>query len=567
MKYSEILKKNSELDASIDSNVKPYKIAILSNIMVHQSKEICEYSLRRKGVSVEVRLGDYDNILQESFNVKGLNAVIVFWELSNLIDGLQFKIDNLSSDEFDGVVEKIKREINLTLSNLKNVPIVLINKFSTLVFDQFNVFSTRYRVLSNTLNDFLENNLTENIVLVELDAIISKISIGAAIDMRYYYSSKTLYSIKFYKEYFESIMPVFLSLNGKTKKAIIFDCDNTLWKGVLGEDGVDAIKIYEEVQSLALALSNKGVILALCSKNNPSDVDDVLKNHSGMVLKDEHILIKKVNWQDKVTNIKKIAEELNLGLDSFVFIDDSEFEVGFVKEKLPMVEVFQVPRKEYEYSMMFRELSKLFYNPITTKEDHTKLELYKTQIQRKKLEDQTDSLEEYLESLGLCIKVYIDDVEEISRIAQLTQKTNQFNLTTRRYANLDIENFIKDSNKIVITIRVLDKFGDNGIVGLAIIDYNKRIANIDSLLMSCRVIGRNLEYKFMDAIVEILNKKKIKKIQSSYIKTLKNTQVSSLYENFGFEVDFKNDEKHLYQIELNKYNSKNINYIEVEHEK
>jgi len=567
MKYSEILSKNSELLEKLIDNSTPYKVGVLSNIMVHQSKDICEYSLRKEGIAAEVCLGDYDNILQGSYDLKEMNAVVIFWELCNLIDGLQFKIDNLNVEQFNDLVEKTKNEISITLSNLKDIPIVLVNKFSVLVFEQFNLQTTKFKELSNILNHYIESTCASNVICIDIDAIISKVSIDSAIDLRHYHSSKTLYSIKFYKEYFESIKPNFLSLNGKAKKAIIFDCDNTLWKGILGEDGSEGIKIFEEVQTLALALSKKGVVLGLCSKNNPDDVDDVLNNHKDMVLRNDDIVIKKVNWDDKVTNLKNIAKELNIGLDSLVFIDDSEFEVGFVRENLPMVEVFQVPKKEYNYSMMFRELTSLFYNPIHTKEDYNKLELYKTQIQRERLKGQTSSLEGYLESLGLCIKIYIDDVEEIPRTAQLTQKTNQFNLTTKRYSNNDIENFIRDSNKSVITMRVSDKFGDNGIVGLAIVDYNQKIANIDSLLMSCRVIGRNVEYKFMDAIVGVLSGKEIEIIQSSYIKTLKNKQVSNLYDKFGFDMDFKTDEKHLYQVELSKYNSKNINYIEVEYEK
>ncbi|MGJ8645387.1 MAG: HAD-IIIC family phosphatase [Marinomonas colpomeniae] len=562
MKYSEILKANDGFDR--EESLPHYKISILSNIMVHQTKEICEYSLRQEGIYAEVYLGDYDNILQESFKVKDSNAVVLFWEIFNLIDGLQFKIDILSSNDFKSLVERVKNEIDVTLGNLKNVPVILMNKFSSMVFDRFNVHSSRLRELANILNLYVEEKLLSNLKLIDIESIFSNLSVNNCVDLRYYYSSKTLYNIGFYKEYFDSIKSIFLSINGKSKKAIIFDCDNTLWKGVLGEDGYDGIKVYEEVQSLALALSRKGIILGLCSKNNPKDVDDVLENHKDMILRDKDIVIKKVNWDDKVKNIRSIAEDLNIGLDSLVFFDDSEFEVNFVKENLPMVSVFQVPKKEYQYSMMFREVLSLFYNSSYTKEDYQKQKLYKNEVQRKELKNQSGTLEVYLKSLELKIKVQVDNEEEVTRIAQLTQKTNQFNLTTKRFTEIDINNLMRSSNNFIISIQVLDKFGDNGIVGLAIINCELKIAKIDVFLMSCRVIGRNIEYKFMDVIVGFLRGKNIDKIKSNYIETLKNSQVSDLYNRFGFDIV---DGTNSYELDLDKYNSKNIKYIEVEYAK
>ena len=186
------------------------------------------------------------------------------------------------------------------LTNLKKTSLVIINKFSSLVFDQFNLSNSKFKELTEILNRYLHDNVDKNIKIINADNVISRLSIKSAIDLRYYYSSKTLYSVDFYREYFKNIQHVFLAVNGKTKKALIFDCDNTLWKGVLGEDGFDGIMIFQEIQYLALQLSKKGVLIGLCSKNNPMDVDNVLENHPDMVLKNEDIAIKKVNWNNKV---------------------------------------------------------------------------------------------------------------------------------------------------------------------------------------------------------------------------------------------------------------------------
>ncbi|MDX4048456.1 HAD-IIIC family phosphatase [Aliarcobacter skirrowii] len=562
MKYSEIIKENKKLE----QNKKPkYQIAILSNIMVHQSKDICEYSLRQNSINAEVALGDYDNIVQDSLKYQNAHSVLIFWELWNLIDGLQYKIESLSDDEFSAVIDKTKHEMDIVFHNLSNVSLVVVNKFSSLVFNHFSLKQNRIDILMNELNQYLATK--KNIILIDIDKVIASISIEKSIDLRYYNSSKTLYSIEFYKKYFDYIKPIFLSANGKVKKALIFDCDNTLWKGILGEDGFEKIKMYKEIQYLAIQLSKKGVIIGLCSKNNPQDVDEVLEKHPKMILRDENIVIKKVNWEDKATNLKSIAKELNIGLDSIVFIDDSDFEVNLIKEELPMIEVFQVPNKEYEYAMMIRDILNLFYNPKETKEDLEKVKMYKTQIKRAKEEENITDIEEYLKGLGLNITYFIDDISQADRISQMTQKTNQFNLTTKRYTKIDIETFINNKNMSVISISVNDKFGDSGIVGLAILEFKNDLAIIDTFLMSCRVLGRNIEYRFMDIIFDILKDKSISKVNSVYIKTLKNDQVSDLYDRYGFEVLEKDENLTKYRMLVKNYKDKNLNYIGVKNGK
>ena len=561
MKYSEIIKKNKLLEQNPNKN--SYEIVVFSNIMVHQLKDIEEYSLRSSGINANITLGDYDNILQDSLQYKNSNAIIIFWELYNLIDGLQYRIELLSNEDYQDLISKTKTEIKMVFDNLKNIPLVIINKFSTIIFEQNNLNTTRLEELALILNSYVSSIQPTNMTIIDIDKIIANVSINNSIDLRHYYSSKTLYSIAFYKEYTKYIKPIFQAVNGKTKKALIFDCDNTLWKGILGEDGFDKIKIFTEIQYLAVALAKQGVIIGLCSKNNPEDVDDVLENHKDMILKDNDIVIKKVNWTDKATNLQAIAKELNIGLDSFVFVDDSNFEVNLIKEKLPMVEVVQVPHKEHEYSLLLREVRNLFYNPTQTYEDLKKVAMYKAQVQRVQEEENIGNIEDYLKSLELNITVYKDDIAHLQRVSQMTQKTNQFNLTTKRYTENDIKSFIESSDKMVVAIGVNDKFGDNGIVGLVIIDLLDKYAVIDTLLMSCRVLGRNIEYKLMDIIIDNIKRKNINIIKAEYIPTYKNKQVEELFEKYGFGLLEKSDESKQYQLDVNDYTYTETNYIKV----
>ena len=544
LKYSEILNLNKDLEKKNQNEA--YKILLLANIEAHQSKEIIECSLRLEGINANVDVGDYDNIVQESEKRTGAHAVIIFWELFNLIDGLQFKIELSNKTEIDKIEDKIKNEIDFTIKNLKECPLLIINKFSSLLFSSFNIENNHLEELATRLNEYLDKIEQKNLNVFGIDNVISFLGVKKSYDLRYLYSSKAPYTIEFFKNYCQLIKPLFMAINGKSKKTLIFDCDNTLWKGVLGEEGFNNIEmssetkdgaIFKEVQSIGLSLVNKGILIGLCSKNNANDVDEVLSNHKDMVLRDNHITIKKVNWSDKVSNLIEISKELNIGLDSIVFIDDSDFEINFIKEQLPQVTVLRVPDKLHNYPAMLRENLNLFYRPSNTAEDKGKTKMYKEQKQREDQKSKFSSLSDFLVSLKLKIKIFKNEKSLISRMSQMTQKTNQFNLTTKRYSETEIENFIKSKNSDVYAFSVDDKFGSSGVTGLCVLSNKKdQKIQIDSFLMSCRIIGRNIEYVFIDYIIEQLKVDGFTSLTSKFISTIKNKQVLNFFENCNFDL-------------------------------
>ncbi len=572
LKYSELLRLNKELGATLKST--PYNISVLSNIIVQQIKEILEYQLRAEGINANIISGDYDNIVQDSLKFKESNAVIIFWELCNIIDGLQYKIDLLDDEQLKAILEKTKSEVDLVLKNLSRASLILLNKFSGLPFSNSTRRRNNLEELADQLNQYLEDNIPPNVRLVELRKVIASIGVDNSLDFRYFYSSKALYTINFFKSYAEYVKPYFMSANGKAKKALIFDCDNTLWKGILGEDGYDNIEmspntkdgaIFAEIQSMALALNQQGILICLCSKNNPEDIDKVIKSHPDMQLRDKHITINKSNWSDKVSNLKNIAQELNIGLDSFVVIDDSQFEVNLIKELLPEVTVLQVPDKLYEYPKLLRDNLGLFYNLSFTAEDRKKIEMYNQQARRAKSRSGFTDIEDYLASLELSMTVFQDEESIIPRLAQMSQKTNQFNLTTKRYTEGDIKNIIKDDASKVIAFSISDKFGDSGITGLCIIIFSNKnqTAEIDTFLMSCRIIGRNIEFAFIDYLIDMMKREKVKVVKAKYIKTQKNEQVKTFYDKNLFRLTDSNESVRNYTLDVSKYKPKQINYIEV----
>ena len=293
---------------------------------------------------------------------------------------------------------------------------------------------------------------------------------------------------------------------------IVLDADNTLWKGIIGEDGIEGIKcipgtlegmIYYEVQSLLKDLKNKGVLLAICSKNNPSDIEKMF-NKNIMFLKQDDFVIKKINWSPKNHNIQEIANEINIGLDSIVFIDDSDFEIQLIKSTLPQVNTVQVPKTLSNYPETIKKLYPLFFSGIKSNEDKHKTRMYLDENERKKNSIKYKNIDDYINSLGLELLLSKNRQIPIERCTQLTQKTNQFNFTTKRYSRAELEQLILKENWHLISLSIKDKFGDYGTTGLIILTIDNDKATIDTFLLSCRVLGRKIENIFFKAVIDEL---------------------------------------------------------------
>lgn len=347
-------------------------------------------------------------------------------------------------------------------------------------------------------------------------------------------------------------------LNGARKKCLVLDLDNTLWGGVLGEDGVEGIKIggdypgnaFQYFQEALIQLSTTGVILTICSKNNESDVKEAWAKNPFIKLKEDYISAYRINWNNKADNIRELAKELNIGLDSMVFVDDNPTERELVKQQLPMVAVPDFPKKPYGLMDLYRYLATEYFRAYTlSDEDRKKTEQYKANAQRASASRQFSDLTDFIKSLNIRIDISPADKFNIQRIAQMTQKTNQFNLTTHRYSEADINSFIKKGDN-VWCISVSDKFGDNGITGAIIVSKNGNQAYVDTLLLSCRILGKGIEDVFFKAIMNILRSYGITKVHATYLPTAKNSQVSDFYDRQGMTLITNIDGKKTYEIIL-----------------
>jgi len=401
----------------------------------------------------------------------------------------------------------------------------------------------------NQIKAELASNLRDNfsgVSYLDMDQLMMQIGHDNFFDMRLWYSSTFPFTPDGAFAISNAVTTLAAAIHLTRAKVVVLDADNTLWGGVIGEDGINGIalgqdypgKVYVDFQKRILSLQQRGFILALCSKNNPDEVSEVLRRHPHQLLKDEHFAAQRINWLPKPENLKSIAQELNLGLESFIFVDDSDHECSAVRYDLPEVEVIQVPSRLAEIPACLDALARLEIASLT-REDLEKTAMYAQErlrrSQREKLAETGGSIGNYLKSLNMKMSVGLDDLSLVTRLAQLTQKTNQFNLTTRRYNEKDIAAKINDANTSVFHFSLADNFGDSGIVGMAIVEHDSgNGALLDTFLMSCRVIGRMAEQAFLNTILRYLKSRGVEELSADYILTRKNILVETFLPDNGF---------------------------------
>jgi FkbH-like protein len=449
--------------------------------------------------------------------------------------------------------QKVCEEINSFQATLDFVLHQLQPSQTILAFTLTELSVVVYEKINNpvknaimTFNNFLTEKAKKhsNLKVVDFTSFTRDFSPEVLTDWKFYYLSMMSISPKLSNEFNAWFVAQLDSIALRRKKCIVLDLDNTIWGGILGEDEIQGIKVgggypgnaFADFQEGLAELSKKGILLTICSKNNESDVLSVWDKLPGMVLKKQDFTASRINWKDKAQNIEEISKELNLGLDSFVFLDDSPTERELIKGMLPMVEVPEFPTQPYALREFFKSLvDKYFAIYKLTDEDLLKNQQYRENAQRAEFQRLYSSFDEYIRNLEIEVSIMQANEFNISRITQMTQKTNQFNLTTKRYTDSNILNLLNHGSWIHC-INVKDRFGDNGITGLLIIQVNldNKLASIDSFLLSCRILGKKIEDQFLAYILDKLFLQGINEVRSKFIPTSKNEQVSDFFDKHGF---------------------------------
>ncbi len=375
-------------------------------------------------------------------------------------------------------------------------------------------------------------------------------------DEKLYYIAKMPISTHALPNVAKQVVDVIKAINGTIRKCVVLDLDNTLWGGVIGDDGLENIQIgelglghaFSEFQMWLRELRKRGMILAVCSKNEEDTAKQPFLKHPEMILKMEDISIFVANWEDKATNIKHIQSALNIGMDSMVFLDDNPFERNLVKSIIPEITVPDLPEDPAQYLRYIKSLN-LFETASYSSADKLRTKQYQEEAVRANLQKQFVSYDDYLKNLEMEAEVRPFDKFHFSRIAQLTQRSNQFNLRTIRYTEQDIERIAKNDSCITRYYTLKDKFGDYGLISVVILDKQQDTLFISEWLMSCRVLKRGMEEFIADNIIQIASENGFSKVAGEYIRTPKNHMVSDIYRRMGFHESANGQ----YEADVNKY--------------
>jgi len=448
----------------------------------------------------------------------------------------------LDAEEWNGEISELLSSVK-TYSDYAKKTNFIIADFNHLPYSiaTYSEKDDTNHILNEALNNFSKGN--HHASILDFNRIICWHGYKNLFDDKYWYLGRIKFSSLGFRILAEEIGHHLNCLQGKTKKVLILDLDNTLWGGVLGEEGLQNVqlsgegtgRIFVDFQKKIKKLQETGVLLVSCSKNNEPDVREMFKKNPYMQLRWDDFILHKINWERKSDNIAEIAETLQLGLDSTVFIDDSRQERELVKQMLPEVETPDFPEDISLLNQWFvwEVVYPFFQKKQLTEEDKEKTSQYKRNLSRSE-ELRTMSYEEFLTSLQIKLSVSDPTDLQLPRVAQLIQKTNQFNLTGKCYTDVEILEINNDIDYQIFICEYEDKFGKEGIIGCAIVQLKEKKAVLDTFLLSCRVLGRNVENMFLEHILFELKQRGIRSVEGIYNATEKNIAAKDFYLKNGF---------------------------------
>ena len=582
------MEKNLSEYISLSKNIdelkfdKKIKVGILSSFTLNGLDETLHVKTSELGIRYQSYISGYNQYNQQFLDPESdlynfsPDITFLILDTRNFFGDSFYFSYNMSNTEKKSLFEE-------KFNQLKNlIEIFQKNSNSKLIIANFNIphyspngiietksefgFHEMIEEINKKLRDISKNS--NSIYIYNFNNFISKFGEKNVFDYRQFHLGDIQITYNLIPSLADELMGYIKPIHGKNKKCIVLDLDNTLWGGVIGEDGFDGIelghtangKAFIEFQKELLSLWHQGIILAINSKNNFDDAMKVIREHPDMILKENNFASIQINWNDKAENMKAISNELNIGLNSIVFFDDDKINQARIKQEFPEILTVDVPDDSSQFSPLLKNMND--FNVLQrTKEDQNRGKMYTQQRERKNLENSISNLDEFLKQLEIKVKIKKADQFLIPRISQLTLKTNQFNLTTKRYQEEEIKEFSNDPNFEVGCAQVLDKFGDNGITGVYIVKKNKDFWIIDTFLLSCRIMGRGVENAILAEIMKSAKKNGINEIKAKFIPTEKNKPAENFLSEFGFE---KQDDYWTYKL---NNDIKSPNHLKVEIEK
>lgn len=524
-------------------------IGLSSNVTI----DLLGLYLRREaalaGLRARVVSGNYDDPIGDvdRFAQERVERVVLLPFFDNVLAAFEAQLGTLSPEAVAAKESEVRARYALALQNGSAFKSIQLGLYHRLGVSAQSDGEDAVAATIARFNAMLREEAARhgNVQLVDVAASVAAIGRTAAFDRRFYLRSKAPYSAALLSDLAMRLSEGTRRFGTRYLKALALDCDNTLWGGVIGEDLVEGIKldpydypgnVFWRVQQGIAALERQGLLLCLCTKNNPADVEEVFARHPHMVLKPDRIAARRVNWTDKVSNLQALAEELNIGLDSIMFLDDSPVEVEAVRARLPQVTVVQVPAALPDYPAAIEEIGRMFLAGGVSEGAASKTDQYRRRAAAAEAKTGFASHEEYLSSLALEAALHRDRPAEAPRIAELSQKSNQFNLTTRRYTPREIEQLMANADADVFSVTVRNRFGDSGLTGVLVMRADGDAVHIDNFLMSCRVLGQGVEFSLWSAVIDRARARGATRITADFIATAKNAQVRDFYDRLGLDL-------------------------------
>jgi FkbH-like protein len=561
------------------NNNKNIKVAILSSFTINGLDECLKVKSSFDKINYKSYIGNYNQHFQEIFNEKS-DLYEFEPDITFLIIDVRSLFGELFTNPYSFTLKSRHEIFNEKIINLKN-SIEIFQKKNTKKLVIFNLqvpsFSPNGIIenksefgLHELINKF-NNSLVElsknstSLFIFDFNQFVSKFGEDNIFNYKQFFLGDIQISFDYIPSLSDYMFAYIKPLLGLNKKCIVLDLDNTLWGGIIGEDGFNGIELghtsngraFIEFQKRLLSYWQQGIILAINSKNNFEDAIKVIKEHPNMILREENFASIQINWNDKALNLKQIADELNISLNSLVFFDDDKINQERIKQEFPEVLTVELSKDPSEYTKLLEEL-KVFDVLTRTDEDITRGQMYAQQRKRKEFENTISDLSQFLEKLNITVKIEDSNDFLIPRISQLTLKTNQFNLTTRRYQEEQIQKFTLDKNFKIGCAHVKDKFGENGITAVFIIKKKEEIWILDTFLLSCRIMGRGIEDAILAHLLQEAKNTGIKEFIGEFIPTGKNSPSENFLQKNGF---VKKENHWVFNLENNIELPKHIDLV------
>jgi FkbH-like protein len=552
----------------------PYRLALLRSFTVEPAIPLLRAEAFVRGIDLTVQVGDFNAYPQEILDRDSSlyhfapDAVVLAVQTADLAPDLWRDYSDLAPEAVSAAVQRVSNSLGQWIRAFRDrsSAALVVHSLELPVRPIAGVLDAQQeagqaaaiRQINQALRQIAGQH--RGVYVLDYDGLVARHGRSRWRDERKWLIARMPIAADCLIEMAREWMRFLVPLTGKTSKVLVADLDNTLWGGVIGEDGMTGIKLgpefpgaaYQNLQRALLDLTRRGILLAICSKNNVADAMEALENHPGMILRPKDFSAVRINWNDKSQNLREIASELNVGSDALVFLDDNPAEREQVRSTLPEVTILDLPADPLAYAATVRDCP-AFERLTLSSEDQQRTTLYAAQRERSHAEQSFQSKEDFFRYLEQEAEVAPVAPATLARVAQLTQKTNQFNLTTRRYSEQQIADMAARPGWHILSINVRDRFGDHGLVGVAITYDEANTCEIETFLLSCRVIGRAVETALLSHLAQTAKTRGRQRLVGRFAPTKKNAPARDFYAQHGFQLLEENHDGSVWALPLEQH--------------